>query len=62
MNNWIQKDTKETKLVLRHRKGFIKLAMKYGASLVPVYTFNEKKAYRVQIMWPNFKEVSTFNL
>ena len=42
---YTDRDTKETKLVLRHRKGFIKLALKFGASLVPVYTFNEKNAF-----------------
>lgn len=29
------------KLTLKNRKGFIKLALKHGASLVPMYTFGE---------------------
>lgn len=33
------------KLVLRHRKGFIKLALQTGASIVPVFSFNEVEVY-----------------
>lgn len=35
----------ETVLELTHRKGFIHLAVKYGAALVPVVVFNERRAY-----------------
>lgn len=34
--------TAETKLVLRIRQGFIKLALHYGAPLVPIYIYGEK--------------------
>lgn len=32
-------------IVLKDRKGFIKLAMKYGTPIVPVFTFNEVDTY-----------------
>lgn len=32
-------------LKLSSRKGFIRLAMKHGAYLVPMYSFGENKAY-----------------
>ena len=35
----------QTKLVLKIRRGFIRLALKYGLPLVPVYIFGEKYAY-----------------
>ncbi|PIO69460.1 diacylglycerol acyltransferase [Teladorsagia circumcincta] len=34
------------KLKLRTRKGFVKLALRCGASLVPVYTFGENDIYK----------------
>ena len=34
------------RLVLRDRKGFVKLAMQQGASLVPVYAFGETSLYK----------------
>lgn len=37
-------------LVLRSRKGFIRLALKYGADLVPCYHFGEQKIFH---QWPN---------
>lgn len=33
------------KLVLKHRRGFVKIAMKHGASLCPVYAFGENTLY-----------------
>jgi 1-acyl-sn-glycerol-3-phosphate acyltransferase len=34
-----------TQLVLRDRRGFIRLALRHGAPLVPVFVFGEKYAY-----------------
>jgi len=33
------------KLLLKRRKGFIKLALQYGANLVPMFTFGENELY-----------------
>lgn len=38
---------KENKIYLRARKGFIKLALVHGASLVPCYTYGENEMYHV---------------
>jgi len=38
-------NSKTTTLVLRGRKGFIRLAIRNGASLVPVFVFGEKRCY-----------------
>ncbi|KAJ8600759.1 hypothetical protein CTAYLR_006095 [Chrysophaeum taylorii] len=35
----------EERVFLRHRKGFVKYALRYGYSLVPVYTFGESETY-----------------
>ena len=37
---------KKHRLVLRDRKGFVKLAMQQGADLVPVYAFGETSLYK----------------
>jgi 1-acyl-sn-glycerol-3-phosphate acyltransferase len=36
----------EEVIVLRNRKGFVRLALQHGASLVPVFGFGERKGYR----------------
>ncbi|KAJ8372537.1 hypothetical protein AAFF_G00281880 [Aldrovandia affinis] len=33
-------------VVMRERKGFVRLALQYGADLVPVYTFGENELFR----------------
>jgi hypothetical protein len=38
-------DDKQDKLFLKKRKGFIKLGLKYGYSIYPMYTFNENKLF-----------------
>ena len=40
--------SKKNKLVLKERKGFIKLAIRHGADLVPTFVFGEKSMYS---MW-----------
>ncbi|KAF6125805.1 monoacylglycerol O-acyltransferase 3 [Phyllostomus discolor] len=39
----------EHRIVLRSRKGFVRLALRHGASLVPVYSFGENDAFRVKV-------------
>ena len=34
-----------TRLVLRKRKGFIKLAIRHGVPLVPTFSFGEQRVY-----------------
>lgn len=36
----------ETKIYLKRRQGFIRLAMQHGADLVPVFIFGEKRCYK----------------
>jgi hypothetical protein len=43
----VDPNSKENVLVLKKRLGFIKLAMRNGADLVPVFVFNEKFLYSV---------------
>ncbi|XP_027272019.1 2-acylglycerol O-acyltransferase 3 [Cricetulus griseus] len=38
----------EHRLALRTRKGFVRLALRHGASLVPVYSFGENDIYRTK--------------
>jgi hypothetical protein len=42
----LETEYKKHKLVLRERKGFVKLAMQQGADLVPVYAFGETSLYK----------------
>ncbi|XP_066238413.1 2-acylglycerol O-acyltransferase 3 [Saccopteryx leptura] len=39
----------EHHLVLRNRKGFVRLALRHGASLVPVYSFGENEVFRLKV-------------
>lgn len=38
-------ETNKQKIYLLNRKGFIKLALQYGAQLVPMYAFGENELY-----------------
>ncbi|XP_004620957.1 2-acylglycerol O-acyltransferase 3 [Sorex araneus] len=38
----------EHRLTLRKRKGFVRLALRHGASLVPVYSFGENDSFRLK--------------
>ena len=42
----IDPHSKQTVLVLKPRLGFLKLALRHNADLVPVMIFNEKHAYK----------------
>ena len=53
---------KQYKFVVKNRKGFVKVALRNGTTLVPVITFNENKIYRqfqnetvlrVRTLWRN---------
>ncbi|XP_024427495.2 2-acylglycerol O-acyltransferase 3 [Desmodus rotundus] len=57
-------------LVLRNRKGFVRLALRHGASLVPVYSFGENDIFRLKVFaqdsWQylcqvNFKKLMGFS-
>jgi 1-acyl-sn-glycerol-3-phosphate acyltransferase len=37
--------SKETTVIIKERKGFVKLAMRQGADLVPVVVFGEKEVF-----------------
>jgi hypothetical protein len=41
----IYRDKNEVKLILNSRKGFIKLALRYGRDLVPTFSFGENYIY-----------------
>ncbi|KAB0352023.1 hypothetical protein FD754_016880 [Muntiacus muntjak] len=40
-------------LTLRNRKGFVRLALRHGTSLVPVYSFGENDIFRVKAFAPD---------
>ncbi|KAG8509802.1 2-acylglycerol O-acyltransferase 3 [Galemys pyrenaicus] len=40
-------------LTLRNRKGFVRLALTHGASLVPVYSFGENEIFRMKTFAPD---------
>ncbi|TYZ66573.1 hypothetical protein PybrP1_010055, partial [[Pythium] brassicae (nom. inval.)] len=40
-------ESKENKVLLKNRLGFVKLAIRHGAELVPVFTFGEKWLFNV---------------
>ncbi|XP_053410627.1 2-acylglycerol O-acyltransferase 3 isoform X2 [Nycticebus coucang] len=57
-------------LILRKRKGFVRLALRHGASLVPVYSFGENDIFRLKAFatgsWQNrcqiaFKKLMGFS-
>merc|ERR1711881_208733 len=41
----LEHDCQNVRIVLRQRKGFIKLALKCGASLLPSFSFGEQLVY-----------------
>ncbi|XP_039099475.1 2-acylglycerol O-acyltransferase 3-like isoform X3 [Hyaena hyaena] len=43
----------EHNLVLQNRKGFVRLALRHGASLVPVYSFGENDIFHLKVFAPN---------
>ncbi|XP_045731587.2 2-acylglycerol O-acyltransferase 3 isoform X1 [Mirounga angustirostris] len=40
-------------LILRNRKGFVRLALRHGASLVPVYSFGENDVFNFKVFATN---------
>ncbi|XP_029805230.1 2-acylglycerol O-acyltransferase 3 [Suricata suricatta] len=40
-------------VILRNRKGFVRLALRHGASLVPVYSFGENDIFHLKVFSPN---------
>ena len=45
---------RENKIYLRSRKGFAKLALQYGAHLVPMYAYGENECYNVSDAFRGF--------
>lgn len=43
----------EHHVVLQNRKGFVRLALRHGASLVPVYSFGENDIFHLKVFAPN---------
>ena len=35
------------RVYVRRRKGFVKLALRYGYTIYPIYTFGESHTYRI---------------
>ncbi|KAM5330592.1 2-acylglycerol O-acyltransferase 3 isoform 2-T2 [Glossophaga mutica] len=52
----------EHHLILRNRKGFVRLALRHGASLVPVYSFGENDTFKIKIFaqdsWPYLWQIA----
>lgn len=48
-------------LVLGHRRGFVKLAMRMGADLVPVFSFGENELY-MQVKNPEGSALRRFQV
>lgn len=46
----------EHKIYIRSRKGFVKLALEYGADIVPMYVFGENELYEVSSFLMGFRK------
>jgi len=48
----------EETLVLKSRKGFVRLALEQGADIIPVYVFGASQTFRLWPKWPWLRELS----
>lgn len=46
---------KENRIFIKHRKGFIKYAMRYGYKIYPVFVFGENKMYKTFDRFQKFR-------